>query len=39
MIYFKYNKYTKWYFHIIENANKRVNKNFDGEIHHIIPKK
>jgi hypothetical protein len=36
MIFTK-NKYTKWYFNIIENAKKRL-PNFEGEIHHIIPK-
>lgn len=32
------NKYTKWYFNIIKNANKRKINNGYTEKHHIIPK-
>lgn len=32
------NKYTKWYFNIIENAKLRNTKHRDDELHHILPK-
>jgi hypothetical protein len=32
------NKYTKWYYNIISNANTRLTKNTYTESHHIIPK-
>ena len=34
---FKQNKYTKWYYKIIENARNRILDN-NYEKHHIIPK-
>ena len=34
---FKDNKYTKWYFRIIDNARDRLNNDYT-ETHHIIPR-
>ena len=32
------NKYSKWYFSIIQNAKNRIIENTYYEKHHIIPK-
>ena len=36
--YFANNKYTRWYYQIIENAKFRVKTEEYFEKHHIVPK-